>query len=87
MLLVSFIDKAHRIFKQNHLHEEIPRDVLMRIHYFHIKEKVMLLARHMGSLPQVYAQISLYTDISLTNAPNRKQFQFCMIGDSPERLA
>lgn len=39
------IDRAHRLFKPKHLPADTPRDVLTRINFFHIKERVRATVR------------------------------------------
>lgn len=54
------IDRIHRIAKPSHLAASVPRDVLMRIHFFHIKEKMMSEARSKGPLPRPYDGIQIF---------------------------
>lgn len=35
------IDGAHRLPKPPHIAEQIPRDVIARIHFFHVKHQLM----------------------------------------------
>lgn len=45
------IDRIHRIPKSPHLSEHIPRDVLLRLHFFHVKENLMVAMRKKEQLP------------------------------------
>lgn len=58
------IDRIHRIAKPSHLAASVPRDVLMRIHFFHIKEKMMSEARVKAPLPRPYEAIQIFPDLS-----------------------
>lgn len=58
------VDRIHRIAKPSHLAASVPRDVLMRIHFFHIKEKLMAEARLKSPLPRPYEEIHLFPDLS-----------------------
>lgn len=68
------IDRAHRMPKPPFLADTIPRDVLARIHFFHIKEKVMKASRASPTLSEKFAGITLYTDLSAATISTRKQF-------------
>lgn len=39
------IDRAHRLPKPSFLSDTVPRDVLARIHYFHVKDNAMRAIR------------------------------------------
>lgn len=56
------IDKIHRLPKPSFLAAEIPRDVLLRVHCYHIKE-IMATFRKAESLPKHYANIQLLPDL------------------------
>lgn len=58
------VDRAHRLPKPKHLPEKVPRDVIARIHFFHVKEDLMRYTRKNSPLPDPYADISVYSDIS-----------------------
>lgn len=58
------IDRAHRLPKPSFLPEQTPRDVIARIHFYHIKDQLMRFARQHPSLPDPYAGIALYADLS-----------------------
>lgn len=67
------IDRAHRIPKPKFLPDTAPRDTLARIHYYHVKERVMAAAKQNPVVPDDFTCISLYTDISQQTAMNRKK--------------
>lgn len=58
------IDRIHRIPKPKHLEASIPRDVLMKIHFFPTKEKLLAKARSTPELPAPYSGIHLYANLS-----------------------
>lgn len=58
------IDRAHRLPKPKALPDSIPRDVIARIHFFHIKEDLMQTARKMEQLPEPFHKVKLFTDLS-----------------------
>lgn len=45
------VDRIHRIPKPHHLEEAIPRDVLLRIHFYQAKEQILSKARETPILP------------------------------------
>lgn len=57
------IHRIHRIAKPPHLAASVPRDVLMRIHFFHIKEKLLAEART-KTLPSPYEGMQFFRDHS-----------------------
>lgn len=58
------IDRIHRIAKPSHLAASIPRDVLMRVHFFHVKEKLLLGVKNKSPLPAPYTGIQFFPDLS-----------------------
>lgn len=67
------IDRAHPIPKPKFLLDTVPRDILVRVHYYHVKERVMIMTRQNPAVPEQFAGISLYSDISQQTAMNRKK--------------
>lgn len=55
---------AHRLLKPSYFPELVPRDVIAKIHYFHVKDQLMYFSHTRNSLPEPYSGISLYTDLS-----------------------
>lgn len=68
------IDRIYRIVKPKQIPAELPRDTLMRVHFYHIKEKIIYTIRKKGSLPEPYAAITAYSDIFPATAQRWKQF-------------
>lgn len=58
------IDRAHRLVKPAHIPDNVPRDVIVRIHFYHIKDRLMRYSRQNAALPDPYAGIAIYADLS-----------------------
>lgn len=67
------IDRIHRIAKPPHLAASVPRDVLMRVHFFHIKEKLLAGVRSKPQLPTPYEGIKFFLDLSKYTLQLRRQ--------------
>lgn len=63
----------HRIAEPSHLAASIPRDVLMKVHFFHIKEKLLTTARTSSQLPIPYDGILLFPNLSKYTLQLRRQ--------------
>lgn len=66
------IDRAHRLPKPSYIPEKLPRDVIAKIHFFQTKDIVMQFARHHAPLPDPYAGITMYSDLSQATILARK---------------
>lgn len=58
------VDRIHRVPKPSFLPDTIPRDLLLRMHFFHIKDRVLQASRRPENIPQQYANIRLLPDLS-----------------------
>lgn len=58
------IDRAHRLPKPKNLPATSPRDVIMRVHFFHSKEALMLLSRDSPQLPEPHQKCKFLKDLS-----------------------
>lgn len=67
------IDCIHRIPKPSFLSTEVPRDVLMRVHFFPAKEQILRKSRSLGKLPDPYTNIQIYADLSKYNLDLHRQ--------------
>ena len=67
------VDRAHRLPKPQHLPEKVPRDVIARIHFFHVKDDLMRMARRTSPLPDPYQGITVYADLSQYTMAARKK--------------
>ncbi|CAH2294866.1 Hypothetical predicted protein [Pelobates cultripes] len=54
--------------------ELAPRDVLMRIHYYHIKERMLRVSRNKVKPPADFPEIKIVTDLSASTLRRRKDF-------------
>lgn len=58
------LDRAHRLPKPKNVPASAPRDVIMRVHFFHVKEALMRISRDSALLPEPYQQLKFYADLS-----------------------
>lgn len=58
------IDCIHRTPEPRHLPQQIPRDTIARIHFYHIKEEFLKALRSQLELPARFKNISIYPDLS-----------------------
>lgn len=58
------LDRAHRLPKPKNLPTSLPRDVIVRIHFFQIKEQLMQAARRSPHLLEPFHKVTLYADLS-----------------------
>lgn len=58
------IHRAQRLPKQSFVPEWVPRDVIARIYYYHVKDQLIQFACRRNSLPEPYVGITLYTVLS-----------------------
>lgn len=63
------VDRAHRLPKPLFLPEKVPRDVIARVHFYHVKEALMQRARKEPKLPDPYSEI---TPIQAYNASSQQ---------------
>uniref|UniRef100_A0A8C5PN13 Uncharacterized protein n=1 Tax=Leptobrachium leishanense TaxID=445787 RepID=A0A8C5PN13_9ANUR len=68
------IDRAHRLPRAKNLPPLASRDVLVRVHFFHVKEALMRASRKSMPLPSPYAEISFYADLSTATMSKRREF-------------
>ncbi|XP_056398475.1 uncharacterized protein LOC130357419 [Hyla sarda] len=68
------MDRVHRLPKPKTLPATTPRDVILRLHFYHIKEQLMLVARSSPSLPEEYSGLQLFTDLSAATLARRREF-------------
>ncbi|CAH2284608.1 Hypothetical predicted protein [Pelobates cultripes] len=69
------LDRIHRVAKPAHLPPSTPRDVLMRIHYFHIKEQILKTHRTSRNVPEKFKDISIYTDLYAETLRRRRTYR------------
>ncbi|CAH2300987.1 Hypothetical predicted protein [Pelobates cultripes] len=68
------IDRTHRGPKPRGLAADIPRDIIVRLHYFHIKEAIPQAHRKAPDLLEYLRGISLIINLSATTMAKRREF-------------
>uniref|UniRef100_A0A8C5Q945 Uncharacterized protein n=1 Tax=Leptobrachium leishanense TaxID=445787 RepID=A0A8C5Q945_9ANUR len=68
------MDRAHRLPRAKNLPPSASRDVLVRVHFFHVKEALMRASRKSMPLPSPYAEVSFYADLSTATMTKRREF-------------
>ncbi|XP_066450936.1 aprataxin and PNK-like factor [Eleutherodactylus coqui] len=68
------IDRAHRLPKPKFVPDSMPRDVIAKFHFFHIKEAMMQASRKLNQMLAPYNAIRLYTDLSQMTLQARRKF-------------
>lgn len=58
------IDHIHRVLKPSYLPNMVPRDIIMRIHFYHTKEQILHKAHSMEKLLNPYDNIHIVSDLS-----------------------
>lgn len=58
------VDRVHRILKPSFLPAEIPRDVLHRVNFYHVKDQLLTAFRQADIVPNHYALFQLLPDLS-----------------------
>lgn len=66
------IDRIHRVPKPSFLPAETPRDVLMRIHFFQVKESILSAFRQRNDLPPQAANLQVLPDLSQFTLQRRR---------------
>lgn len=57
------MDRAHRLPKPSHV-PNVSRDMIAHINFYHVKEQLVQLTRKTSPLPDPYAQITVFVDLS-----------------------
>lgn len=66
------INRIHRLPKTPHLPDDIPRDTIFCIHFFHIKERLMRARRNAAVYTQPDTNLAFYADLSQNTMLKRK---------------
>lgn len=56
------IDRAHRLPKPKNVPATVPPDVIMKVHFYHIKEALMCISRDSAHLPEPYQPFKFFAD-------------------------
>ncbi|CAH2252641.1 Hypothetical predicted protein [Pelobates cultripes] len=67
-------DRMHRLPRPAHLPKEVPKDVIVRFHYFAHKETLLAAARKALTLPEPHQRIALFADLSAATMEKRRSF-------------
>ncbi|CAH2219796.1 Hypothetical predicted protein [Pelobates cultripes] len=59
-----FVDRLHRVPKPQQIAASLPRDVLLKAHYFHVKDLLMRRSRTAKDLPAEYSSIKMFSNLS-----------------------
>lgn len=68
------IDRAHRLAQSKPKLGQPPRPFILRVHYFHVKEQILRLAREKGSLRYKKQAIHIFGDLTAGEARKRAAF-------------
>lgn len=66
------IDRIHRLPKPAYLPDDIPCDVIMRVHFYHVKDQFMSNFRKAKHLPEGFSHLQIYADLSQFTLQKRK---------------
>lgn len=66
------VDRIHCLPKPAFLPENTPRDVLLRVHYYHIKEQILTTSRKADDRHPQYAEIQILPDLSRHTLQQRR---------------
>lgn len=67
------IDRIHRLPKPKNIPAHLPRDTMVRIHFYHIKDQSMAAARRSNAMPQEMQDLSFFADLSAFTMQQHKQ--------------
>lgn len=67
------INSIHRLTKPKHIPAHLPRYKIVCIHYFHIKEKLVTVARNTVQLPDCLQGLSIFVDLSAYTMQQKKE--------------
>ncbi|CAH2312669.1 Hypothetical predicted protein [Pelobates cultripes] len=69
------LDCIHRLPRPQHLPPTTPRDVLMRLHYYHVKDQILRAHRTKKNLPTQFKDILMFMDLSAETLRRRRSFK------------
>uniref|UniRef100_A0A8C5PMH8 Uncharacterized protein n=1 Tax=Leptobrachium leishanense TaxID=445787 RepID=A0A8C5PMH8_9ANUR len=69
------MDRVHRIPKPPSAPPNVPRDVILRLHYFKPREDALRALRTPGAQGPTYAKLSVFPDLSQATLQRRRQFR------------
>ncbi|CAH2319223.1 Hypothetical predicted protein [Pelobates cultripes] len=68
------LDRVHCVPRSRYLPDTTPRNVLLRAHYYNIKELILKSSHMRIQLPFKYATVKLFTDLSAATLRRCKAF-------------
>ncbi|CAH2275701.1 Hypothetical predicted protein [Pelobates cultripes] len=68
------MDHAHRVRKPRSLTADITRDIVVKMHYFYVKEALLQIHRKAQDLPVEYQNIAIFPDLTAATMPKRWKF-------------
>ncbi|CAH2324428.1 Hypothetical predicted protein [Pelobates cultripes] len=69
------VGRVHRLRRPQHLPPTAERDVIARIHFFHVKERIVKASR-MADMPNPYGHIKIFADLSAETALREKNIAY-----------
>ncbi|CAH2324721.1 Hypothetical predicted protein [Pelobates cultripes] len=68
------LDRVHRMPRPKFLPALAPRDTLLRVHYYHVKDLLLKTAKRRTTPLENYPQLKIFADLSATTLNRRKEF-------------
>lgn len=68
------VDRIHRLPKPTYLSDNVPRDVILRMHFYHAKERLMTASRKGDQIPSPHNNLQFYADLSQYTLQKRRNF-------------
>ncbi|CAH2315063.1 Hypothetical predicted protein [Pelobates cultripes] len=72
---ILLLDRLHRVLKPQQISASLPREGLLKVHYFHVKDLIMKRSRIVKDLPAEYAFVQVFSDLSAATLRQRKAYQ------------
>lgn len=66
------VDRIHRLPKPSFLPDKISRDVILRMHFFHVKDRLMPAMRKRNNVPSQYHDLQFYPTLSQHTLQRRR---------------
>lgn len=67
-------DRIHRALVKPR-NADVPRDIILRLHYPEVRDAIMAAARNLDPLPGMTPQVRLYTDLAPSTLERRRSFR------------
>ncbi|CAH2277278.1 Hypothetical predicted protein [Pelobates cultripes] len=66
------LDRLYRVPKPKHIAASLPRDTLLKAHYFHVKELILHSSRTAKDSPPEFTKVRVFADISAATLRHRR---------------